>query len=184
MITKTVLNNGYYLWSCLLSHFSSLLVKIHAECHSYFTHGRSLPRQHPISQEKPGTHRQPQCVTDDGVPGNSFQVSRASFLNKHEDWTFFLRQLLCVVTKIRLFPFASFPIRGSFLLSLRNVENKSCSSYCRHLWQKLASPPWTQAFSSVCLIFSNAHFLFLQAQLIHLILSAVLLIVLSSEMLL
>lgn len=86
--------------------------------------------------------------------------------------------------KSGLFPFASFPIRGSFLLSLRNVENKSCSSYCRHLWQKLASPPWTQAFSSVCLIFSNAHFLFLQAQLIHLILSAVLLIVLSSEMLL
>jgi len=48
-----------------------------------------------------------------------------------------------------------------------------------HLWQKSAFPVCAEELSSLCLIFSNARFLFLQAQFIHLISSAVQAVLLS-----
>lgn len=85
MITNTVPNNG--LLSFVLS-FESLQFFIgENSCRTpqlLYTWKESS-QQHPLSQEKPGTHRLPECVTDDGMAGNSFQVSRASILNEHKD---------------------------------------------------------------------------------------------------
>lgn len=61
------------------------------------------------------------------------------------------------------------------------VENKSCSSCSHNSGRSQPPQPCVQGFSSVTLIFSSAPFLLLQAQLIYLILSDVLLIVPFSE---
>lgn len=50
-----------------------------------FLPGRSIPWQHPLSQEQLCTWRQPERMTDDSIPGNLFQVSKVSVLNKHKD---------------------------------------------------------------------------------------------------
>lgn len=160
--------------SCPLSFCNSLLVTVLAEHPSFFHlegvfHGSTLfPRKTCVLGGSLST-------TDNNIPGNLFQVSKVSFLNRHKNWMFLLRLLSCMVTKIIIFSHQ----RGSFPLCPRSMWWEIKPTALVHT----ALAEFTLPKPCVSLICSSTQFLLLQTQLTYLILSDILLIVSFSDIL-
>lgn len=155
--------------SCLLSLSNSLWWPFSQSITAFFSWKESSIAA--LSQGELCTRRQSECMTDHSIPGNLFQVSKISVLNKHKDWKYLLSLLSCMATKIII---PSHQREFYFVLKKYVVENKSCSS-CSHNCGRSQPPQYCiQGFSFISLICSSMQFLLLQAQLMYLFLSDVL----------